>query len=149
MIERRSSCYFCFGTLNPQDQRQDFQEFVRCTCNATYHTVCWHQATKCLRCMSVQAQPFEVVLLSLLPPLTHVDALPVQPSRVVYSIAGISIAPPTGFVYASLNNLGATRLAEFFHSHPLLLVGLFLVILLDCVCLTGLICVTLIALKFS
>ncbi len=62
MSGKRLWCYYCFGTLDPQDEQDELRTFVKCSyCSTIYHTVCWRQFGKCLRCDSAKAQPIQIV----------------------------------------------------------------------------------------
>jgi len=61
MSDRRLGCYYCFGTLDPQDKQGALRAFVKCShCGTHYHTVCWRDCGKCLRCGGDQAKTIDI-----------------------------------------------------------------------------------------
>ena len=85
MAARRNWCYYCFRTLDPQDERDELGAFVECSdCNAHYHIACWGDCGKCLRCGEEQEQPVQISSPSSLRVVTKTRALLIKPSVVVH-----------------------------------------------------------------
>ncbi len=86
MSNNRLGCYYCFKTLNPQDDDERLSSFVRCSqCNIIYHTFCWNQIRTCLSCGGSQ---FEQIEVAQPPPLSvnpKTRSLPIKVSKIAYS----------------------------------------------------------------
>ena len=85
MGARRLGCYYCFKTLDPQDQQEELRTFVKCNhCGTIYHTVCWRQCENCPRCGEGQSEPVDVSRPASLRTVIKTRALSIKPSTIVY-----------------------------------------------------------------
>ena len=85
MVGKRVGCYYCFGTLYPQDAQEEYRTFVKCEqCGGNYHEVCWNTCRKCPVCGGEQ---IHLVNIPQPPPLkmgTRKQALSIKPSTIIY-----------------------------------------------------------------
>ena len=95
MSDSRLGCYYCFGTLDPQDKQEELRTFVKCNhCGTIYHTVCWRQCENCPRCGEGQSEPVDVSRPASLRTVAKTGSLPIEASAVVYSIGAAGIVVP-------------------------------------------------------
>ncbi len=108
MLKARQGCYFCFKTLDPFDESIKFQSFSTCSnCHAVYHTACWLQSEKCVKCGENVPKTIEVPPPNPLKVVMKTASVPIKPSRVIYLENKKGVSP----LYVSLGGITLLLLA--------------------------------------
>jgi len=96
VADTRHWCAYCFGVLNSEDEQVERREFVHCIqCQSRYHTNCWHQSERCVKCGAHDTMTFiELLCLSSVINTQPVQAARVKPSTVFYYFAGSAYEVP-------------------------------------------------------
>jgi len=124
----RFGCYYCFGTLDPEDRQAEFRTFIKCSqCGAVYHTACWPQFKKCICCGSDQVQSVQISPPSSLKTVTKTGTPPVRASAIAYSIGRIGIVMP---------DLIYKQVLPAIHGYEIWILMALLSLLFWCSCLT-------------
>jgi hypothetical protein len=89
MSGERPGCDYCFGALDPQDERVELRAFVKCSrdrqaCSSHYHSVCWEGCGQCQRCGGDRVQPADVPQPPPVQPVFKTRAIAVRPSSIVH-----------------------------------------------------------------
>jgi hypothetical protein len=98
---QRLGCPYCFRTLDPNDERRDFRQFVRSADGQTFHAICWDSHKESL------SQPSEIKPVQIKAP----DPLPVVDREPIVLYSGPSNA-------ISDTPLGISVGTLFIQGHP-------------------------------
>jgi hypothetical protein len=84
IISPKRGCYFCFKTLNQNDPRVEYREFVQCTnCHFNYHTVCIQNFERCLNCGSGYWER-DIDIPPIILRSNSCRPIPIVPAKVIY-----------------------------------------------------------------
>ncbi len=86
----RPGCFYCFQTLDPEDDKVGLRLFVECdNCQKQYHAHCWNTNKPCLFCQNDTAtEPTNLSSPPLLHPRTRRHGILVRPSTIIYLLNG-------------------------------------------------------------